>query len=284
MRERRLHLHVPRRLVGKRVDRRDAPGELDARHVTGRDPDAVTDAYLRDVLLRHTEVHVDRIQRLQRNERIAGGQVLPEVDLADAEKSGKRGADRLPLDRGVDLADLSVRLFLFGYGPVELRLRNDAVAQQALHPVVVERGQIALRFDRGQLRALLPGVELRQDVTLPDRPTGFERDAMDGARQVRTHRHSLHRRHRPDSAQRRRPLLLLRHDRRHGLRGRLKCGALGHRRLYLAELHEAEAREDCEDHREHENHPFQHDNPFTPSTTRFAITSDVTTAVRADHP
>ena len=66
------------------------------------------DAHLAGVLLRHAEVHVDRIQRLQRHERVAAGQVLTEVDLADAEDAGERRADRLPLDRGADLADSRV--------------------------------------------------------------------------------------------------------------------------------------------------------------------------------
>ena len=184
------------------------------------------------------------MQRLQRHERIAGGEVLPEVDLANAEKSGKRRADRLPLDGGLDLPDLGVRLLLLGDGPVEFRLGDHAVAQQALHPVVVERAP-----DRAALRwrpaARAPAACRARPARRPRGPTaGFERDSIDGAGQVRAHRHALHRGHRPDRAQRRRPLLLLRDDRRHRLRRRLKSGALGDGRLNLPELHEAEARED----------------------------------------
>ena len=54
----------------------------------------------------------------------------------------------------------------------------DALAQQPLHPLEVETRQIALRFDRGQLRALLPRVELGQHVT-PHGPLGRNRTRCD---------------------------------------------------------------------------------------------------------
>ena len=81
------------------------PGRL-----VGRDAHAAADAHLAGRLLRHAEVHVDRIQRLQRHQRVAAGQVLTEVDLADAEHAGERRPDRLPLDRRADFADARVRL------------------------------------------------------------------------------------------------------------------------------------------------------------------------------
>ena len=51
------------------------------------------DLQLRDVLLRHGEVHVDRIQGLERDHGIAGRQVLTQIDLTDAEHAGKGRAD-----------------------------------------------------------------------------------------------------------------------------------------------------------------------------------------------
>ena len=46
------------------------------------------------LLLRQREVDVDRVERLQRHDRVARVQVLPEVDLADAEHARERRADR----------------------------------------------------------------------------------------------------------------------------------------------------------------------------------------------
>ena len=62
-------------------------------------------------------------------------------------------------DRRVDLADARLALPLFGRGAIELGPRNHPLVQQPLHAVEVEVRQIALRFGRRQLRALLPGVE-----------------------------------------------------------------------------------------------------------------------------
>ena len=82
-----------------------------------------------------------------------------------------------------------------------------------------------------------------EHVALADRLAGLERDPLDDARQVGAHRDALHGGHRADGAQRRRPLFLLRDDRRDRLGRRLKGRALGDRRLNLPELHEAEARD-----------------------------------------
>ena len=49
------------------------------------DAHLASDAHLAGILLRHTEIDVDRIELLQRDDRIAAVQVLAEVDLAYAE-------------------------------------------------------------------------------------------------------------------------------------------------------------------------------------------------------
>ena len=107
----------------------------------------------------------------------------------------ERRADRFPLDGRDDFADLRVGLLLLGHRPVELGLRDDAVAKQPLHPVVIELSEVALRLDRCQLRALLSRIELGQHVAPIDRPSGVERDAMDGPGQIGADGYSLHRGH-----------------------------------------------------------------------------------------
>ena len=62
----------------------------------------------------------------------------------------------------------------------------------------------------------------------------------------------------PIALKRGRPLLLLRHDRRHRFGGRLERRPLRDRRLNLLELHEAQARDEQRRHGQHHNHSFRH--------------------------
>ena len=155
------------------------------------------------------------------------------------------------VDGRLNLADLSSGLLFLGHRPVELCLRDDAVAQQPFHPLVVETCQLTLRFDRRELCAFLTGVELGQHLTFTDRSTRLEGDAIDGSRQICTDSHTLHRSHRPDGAQCRRPLLLRRDDGRHRCWRWLKRRALGNGCLNLLELHESQSRDENQHHREH---------------------------------
>ena len=131
---------------------------------------------------------------------------------------------------------------LLGRRAVELGLRDDALVQQALHPLEVQRAR-----DRAAPRrrpaAPAPAACRAATSTSPARTARarIERDALDDARQIGADRDALHRGHRADGAQRRRPLLLLRDDRRHRFGRRLERRALRHRGLDLLELHEAEA-------------------------------------------
>ena len=259
VRKRRLHLNVPGGLVDDRVERRDAPGGLDAGAVTRRDPDPVPHADLADILLRHAEVHVYRMQRLQRHHSVAGREVLTEVDQTNAEDAVEWGADRLSLDRRVDFAEPRVGLFLIRCGAVEFRLRDHPVGQQPFQPVVIETRKLPLRLDCGQLRPLLARVQLREDVSLAHGPARLERHAGDGARQIGADRHALDRGNGSDRAQRRRPFFLLRDEGGHSLRRWLKGGALRDGCLNLPEFHEAEQSDHEERHPEHHNHPFRHE-------------------------
>ena len=193
-------------------------------------------------LLRHAEVDVDRIERLQRHQRVAAGRVLTEVDVTDAEHAGERRADRLAVDGGADFADARVRLPLFGRRAIELRLRDDPLVQQPFHPLEVDARELALRLGRRQLRLLLARIEQRQHLAFANRLAGLERDPIDGARQIGGDGHALHRRHRADRAQRRRPAP----PRRATIvvtasGGGWKRRRLADRGLNLPELHEARA-------------------------------------------
>src|SRR5579872_1492699 len=83
--ESRLHLDVARLLIDNRVNRIDAAGELGAVQIITADPYGPADSNLRRFLLRYAEVHINRIERLQRYDRLPGGKILAEVDLANTE-------------------------------------------------------------------------------------------------------------------------------------------------------------------------------------------------------
>ena len=171
-----------------------------------------------------------------------------------------------------------------GRRAVELGPRDHALVQQPLHPLEVQARQIALRFGRGQLRPLLPRVE--PTSTSPSRTAWPESNAMRSTvpGQVGAHRDALHGGDRADRAQRRRPLVLLRHDRRHRFGRRLERRPLRDRRLNLLELHEPEAGDDHGHHDQHENHAFHHGDRYGkfPSTSGTRHNAEKTSKLRAD--
>src|SRR5207249_1242548 len=110
-----LDLNVSSRLIDDRIDGRDLSRERNTSQVFSRDAHGVPGHHLACVLLRHAEVHVSRIERLQRNNRVAARQVLTEINLTKAQDSRKRRPDRLPRDGGTDLFNLCLLLLLLGY-------------------------------------------------------------------------------------------------------------------------------------------------------------------------
>ena len=74
------------------------------------DLDGLADASFADVLLGHREVDADRIELLQRHERRARRDVLPDLDVADAEAAGERRDDRLLGDERAGALDRRRRL------------------------------------------------------------------------------------------------------------------------------------------------------------------------------
>ena len=160
-----------------------------------------------DLLLRHREVHVQRVERLQRHDGRAAGEVLAEVHLPDAENSREGSPDHLPLDRGPDLADARLGLLVLGAHPVELGLRDDALRDEAPHALQVHGRQLALGLGRGKLRPLLSRVEADEDLALTDRLARLEQDRLDDTGQVRAHGHAADGLDRADGLERSRPRL-----------------------------------------------------------------------------
>jgi hypothetical protein len=117
-------------------------------------------------LLRNAKVHVHRIQRLERHNRIARREVLAEIDLAKAKDARKRRSNRLSLDGRANLSDPGLRLLLPGDRCVVIRARDDAFLQQSLRPAVAHTCKVALRLNGCQLRSLLSRVQLNQHLAL----------------------------------------------------------------------------------------------------------------------
>src|SRR5205823_13665815 len=133
------------------VDGGDRTGKFDAAETLDTDSNAASGAQLRDGLLRHAEVDVDGIQSLQRHQRVAAGQVLSEVDVADAEDARERRLDCLSIDRGADLADARVALSKIRLRTIELGLRDDVLTEEPLHPLEIDPREVALCLGRGDL-------------------------------------------------------------------------------------------------------------------------------------
>ena len=153
-------------------------------------------------LLRHVEVDVDGIERLQLHDRIATRQVLTEVDLSDAENSGERRANRLALDGRTTSLQRAPRVCLLSAVALSNSAREITLSFNS--PCMrskLSAGQIALRLGRCQLRALLSCVELDQHLALPHGLARVERDTIDGAREVGADRDTLHSGDRSDRAQ-----------------------------------------------------------------------------------
>src|SRR6266508_190930 len=179
--ERGLDLDVPGRGVADRIDGRDASGQISARHALEGHAHAAPDARLADLLLGHGEVHIDRLQGLQGYDGIATLEVLAEVHLPDAQEAREGRPDLLPVDGGADLAHPGLRLLVLRRGTVVIRLGRDALPVEVGHPVQVETGEVPLRLRRGELRLLLPGVQLHEHFPGLDGLAGTEGDPVDGA-------------------------------------------------------------------------------------------------------
>src|SRR6266542_2693902 len=181
VRERGLDLDVAGRLVHDRVERGDRSCEHRGRRAAGapgRDAQSASHSHAGDLLLGHGEVHVDRIEGLERHDRGSPGQVLTEVDLSDPQDPGERRPDGLPFDRGADLADLGPALRILRRGLVVVRLGDDSLLEQAADPVEIDAGELLLRLRGGQLRALLARVQLHEDSAIADRLPGIEVDLV----------------------------------------------------------------------------------------------------------
>jgi len=69
--------------------------------------------------------------------------------------------------------------------------REDALIDQLLRAPEIDFGQIALRFERRQLRALLARIEFHDDVAFLHGLSGLEVNLRHRARQIGAHHHAV---------------------------------------------------------------------------------------------
>ena len=160
-----LHLNVPRGLVNHGIESCDLSRKNLARNIFRRHVQIAADSHLPGRLLGYAEIHINRIQRLQRSDSTARGKILPQVHLADAEGARKRSSNHFALNRGPDLSHIRFGSFLLSGRLIELQARNDAGVDQLLFAAKVHAREFALRFERCQLGPFLLGVENNQYIS-----------------------------------------------------------------------------------------------------------------------
>src|SRR5258706_2161718 len=116
-----LYLDIPGGLVDFRVNRRDTAGEYFILNVFRGEAQLPADMDVDGCLLGHADVHINRIERLVGNDRTAGGQVLSQVHLSDAEDTGERRANCLSRNRSPDLRHIWFGGLLLGRSLVVFR-------------------------------------------------------------------------------------------------------------------------------------------------------------------
>ena len=151
----------------------------------------VCPTYRRQEFLRHPEVGLDRIDRVEIDQRLPRGDVLADADLAQADDAGERRHDmRLlelharELDGGVVHGEIGGRLVGRLGGGV-------FVAEQLRGALVGLLGELELGLGVGELRLIDRIVEGEERRALIDRLAFLEMDFLEAAGDLRADRHRL---------------------------------------------------------------------------------------------
>ena len=149
---------------------------------------------------------------------------------------------------------------LLGRRPIELGLRDDAL---------VRAGPASGRSSgRASSRCASTAASCARSCrvssctsTSPSRTDCPESNAIRSTvpGQIGADRHALHRRHRADGLERRRPLFLRRDDRRHGFGRRLKAAPCAIAVWICLNFTKPERRDERSRHGQHQNHSLRHD-------------------------
>ncbi len=208
--------------------------------------------------MRQVEIDEDRIEALQGHDGRARAQILPDVDRADAELSGKRCLQGLLLEKRALLFDERLRVLEIGPVAVERRLADgielDLLLVAPDHDgVVLGRG-----LQRAQLRGVVDVDELEENRAGFHAVARVEFDALHDAGDLQRKIRAIHGAQRPDGALRRLPRDDLGDRRGDGL---LRIGHAGDGRADHAGLEGLEPVEPAEQEphaEEHDGHALDH--------------------------
>ena len=134
---------------------------------------------LRALLRRQCEIDVEHRQIGQGHDRRAGIEILPEIDLADAEPAGKRGADQLLRDDGLSFLDFGIGLVELALVLVDGLLRRELALDQLLGARQRDYREFRLRLVIGEVAAIRRVVQLDQRVAGLHRLSRLEEDLGD---------------------------------------------------------------------------------------------------------
>ncbi len=179
------------------------------------------------LLLRHREVDIERVERSQRRQCIAGVDILPEIDPADADLAGERSADDALRDLGVELIDRGLGLDQLFLALLDHLLADEAGRRQPLRALVLQLREAAARQQPVAFRPLRRIVELHQRRALGNRLAGLEIDRNHATGDFRRQCHLADRLQRPDRFDRLRQDFRPHHHGRHRRRrmgiGDIRC-------------------------------------------------------------
>src|SRR5690606_3650800 len=95
---------------GRRIDLRVDTDHLALEFeiiVRQAEPDGLADPEIGQLLLRDGEVHTHRVEVLQCGHHVAGRQVLTDIDLRNADRSGEGSGDPLLVEYRLEAVDLT---------------------------------------------------------------------------------------------------------------------------------------------------------------------------------
>ena len=121
--------HQPARRIDLGVDAANGAGEWQVSSVCAK-PDRLTDFEERKLLLGNGEVDAHRVEILQRHHRVAGRQILADVDPRNARGAGKRRRQLLLLEHSLQLVYLRSRSIRRRARGIERGVRSHAAPLQ----------------------------------------------------------------------------------------------------------------------------------------------------------
>ncbi len=149
-----LHGHVAGLFLDFRFEGVDLREKRSARPGVGPHVHFAADTHLWQVLLRQVEFHVELLEIGKSRDGVAGVEILPEVDAADAELAAERRADVVLLDTRIELPHGGLRLFELGFVLVECLTRLDMAWGQLARSIQLDGGEAGLRLRGSAVRDL----------------------------------------------------------------------------------------------------------------------------------